>query len=99
MSKEEITKLKRKLGRLQKKLSEIGPVMRGSIVLIGTRNKQYYFSLNKDKKTHLIYLGDKRLGKAKEYSDNYKKLVDIIEEMTMINMQLIKEDAIKFDLN
>jgi len=54
MSKEEIAKMKRKLRRLHKKLSEIGPVMRGSVVLIGTKKKQYYFSLNKNKKTHLL---------------------------------------------
>lgn len=95
MSKEEITKMKRKLRRLHKKLAEIGPVMRGSIVLIGTRKKQYHFSLNKDKKTHLLYLGDKRVVTAREYSDNYKKLVEIIDEITIINMKLLKENAVK----
>ena len=39
--------------------------MRGSVVLIGTRNKQYYFSLNKGKKTHIIYLGEKTDGSGK----------------------------------
>ena len=59
--------------------------MRGSMVVIGTRNKQPYFSLNKNKKTRLIYLGKKREDKAREYSDNYKKLLEIVEEMTIIN--------------
>jgi hypothetical protein len=27
---------------------------------------------------------------AREYSDNYRKLLDIIEEMTMLNMALLK---------
>lgn len=94
MSKEEIAKLKRKLRRLHKKLTELGPVMRGSIVLIGTKKKQYYFSLNKDKKTHLVYLGESRESIAREYSDNYKKMVEIIDEMTLINMTLLKENAI-----
>lgn len=95
MSKEEIAKLKRKLRRLHNKLAEIGPVMRGSIVLIGTKKKRYHFSLNKDKKTHLLYLGDSRVETARLYSDNYKKLVKIIDEMTLINMQLLKENAVK----
>ena len=95
MSKEEIAKLKRKLRRLHKKLSEIGPVMRGSVVLIGTRKKQYHFSLNKNKKTHLLYLGDKRVATAREYSANYKKLVEIVDEITLINMTLLKENAVK----
>ena len=93
MDKSEIAKMKRKVKKLQKKMVELGPVMRGSVVLIGTRNKQFYFSLNKDKKTNLIYLGKKRVDRAREYSDNYKMLLDIIEEMTILNMKLLKEDA------
>lgn len=94
MSKKEIAKMKRRVKTLQKQLAELGPVMRGSVVLIGTRNKQYYFSLNKDKKTHLIYLGKKKAQLAREYSENYKKLLAIVEEMTMLNMKLIKEGAL-----
>ena len=93
MDKREIAKMKRRVKELQKILAELGPVMRGSIVLIGTRNKQYYFSLNKDKKTHIIYLGKKRVDRAKEYSDNYKKIHGIVEEMTVLNMKLLKENA------
>ena len=67
--------------------------MRGSVVLIGTRNKQFYFSVNKNRKTHLIYLGEKRVEQAREYSLNYKKLLEIVEEMTILNMKLLKENA------
>lgn len=67
--------------------------MRGSIVFIGTRNKQFYLSLNKDKKTHLIYLGNQRVHPARKMSDNYKQLLQIIEQMTLLNMQLLKQDA------
>jgi len=45
------------------------------------------------RKTHLIYLGKKREERAKEYSANYKKLLAIVEEMTLLNMTLLKEDA------
>ena len=90
MDKREIAKMKRRVKELQKMLAELGPVMRGSVVLIGTRNKQFYFSLNKDKKTHIIYLGKKRGDRAKEYSDNYKKILEIVEEMTILNMKLLK---------
>lgn len=91
MSKKEIGKMNRRVKALQRQLSELGPVMRGSVVLIGTRNKQYYFSLNKDKKTHLIYLGKKKVDLAREYSENYQRLLAIVEEMTILNMRLIKE--------
>jgi len=93
MEKTELTRMKRRVKTLQKRMAQLGPVMRGSVVVIGSRNKQSYFSLNKDKKTHLIYLGKKREVRAREYSENYKKLLEIIEEMTMINMTLLKENA------
>lgn len=73
--------------------TRLGHLIRGSVVVIGTRNKQPYFSLNKNKKTQLIYLGKKREDKAREYSQNYKKLLEIVEEMTIINMELLKENA------
>ena len=93
MSKRGIVSMKRRVKALQKILAELGPVMRGCVVLLGTHNKQYYFSLNKAKKTHIIYLGKKRVDQAMEYSDNYKKLLEIIEEMTILNMKLLKENA------
>jgi len=93
MEKEELAKMKRRIKTLQKQLAQLGPLMRGSVVVIGTRNKQAYFSLNKNKKTHLIYLGKKREAKAREYSQNYKNLLEIVEEMTTINMSLLKEKA------
>ena len=30
---------------------------------------------------------------SREYSQNYKKLLEIVEEMTIINMELLKENA------
>ncbi|RLF77546.1 hypothetical protein DRN32_07780 [Thermococci archaeon] len=93
MEKKELAKMKRRVKTLQNQLAKLGPLMRGSVVVIGTRNKQPYFSLNKNKKTRLIYLGKKREDKAREYSQNYKKLLEIVEEMTIINMELLKENA------
>lgn len=90
MSKTNIRRMERKLESLQRKLGELGPVMRGSVVRIGTKNKQYYFSLNKDKKTKLIYLGDKRVARAQSYSNNYKKLLRIVDEITILNMEMLK---------
>jgi len=85
--------MRRTVRKLQEELGRLGPVMRGSVVVIGTRNKQPYFSLNKDKRTRLIYLGQKRVALANEYSKNYKRLLAIVEEMTILNMELIKRDA------
>jgi len=93
MDPKELAKMKRRIKTLQSQLGKLGPVMRGSVVVIGTRNKQPYFSLNKNKKTQLIYLGKMREDKAREYSQNYKNLLEIIEEMTLINMELLKKNA------
>ena len=93
MDKKDLARMKRRVRTLQKQLGNLGPLMRGSVVVIGTRNKQPYFSLNKDKKTKLIYLGKKREARAKEYSANYKTALEIVEEMTILNMQLLKADA------
>ncbi len=93
MDTKELTKMKRRVKTLQNQLGKLGPVMRGSVVVIGIRSKQPYFSLNKNKKTRLIYLGKKREDKAREYSQNHKKLLEIVEEMTIINMTLLKENA------
>jgi hypothetical protein len=95
MTTKKIAKTMRRLEQLHKRLAETGPVMRGSVVRIGTRNKQFYFSVNKDKKTRLIYLGRQREPLARRMSDNYKELLAIIEEMTALNMELIKNDALE----
>jgi hypothetical protein len=90
MGKQNVDLLKIKVRELQQQLGELGPIMRGSVVRIGTKNKQYYFSLNKDKKTRLIYLGHKRVDQATQYSDSYKKLVKIVVKMTILNMEILK---------
>ena len=93
MVKKTILKKKQEVRDIQKELKALGPVMRGTVVYIGTKNKQYYFSLNKDKKTRMIYLGEKKVSKAREYVANYKKLLDLTEKMTILNMELLKEGA------
>jgi hypothetical protein len=95
MTKQQRVAVKRRVKELQKKMGSVGPLMRGTVVVIGTRNKQPYFSLNKDKKTRLIYLGKKREAQARRLSAAYKKLIDIVEKMTILNMELLKNDAIE----
>ena len=91
MDSKQRARMKRRIRSLQRQLGQIGPVMRGSVVIIGTRNKQPYFSLNKDKKTRLIYLGRNREAQAREYSANYKRVREIVDEMTELNMMLLKK--------
>jgi len=107
MDKKNIQQLKRRRKRLEKKIAELGPLMRGSVVELGMtcgnpncrctrgeKHKKYYFSLSHKGKTKIIYLGKAREPLARQYSENYKKLLEIVEEMTTINMHLLKTDAL-----
>jgi hypothetical protein len=49
-----------------------------------TSLSRFLFSLNIDKKTRLIYLGDKKVGRARQYSKSYKKLGQIVEKMSIL---------------
>lgn len=95
MPEDEVMILKSRMDDLRKELSRLGPLMRGSLVVIGTRNKQPYFSVNIKHKTHLLYLGRRREKKAKAYLQNYRRLQEIVEEMTLLNMRLLKLDGAK----
>lgn len=79
-----------RLRELHRELARLGPIMRGSVVRLGPYQRPI-FSLNKNQKTRLVYLGEDREQIAKTCSENYRKLLDIVEEMTILNMDLLKQ--------
>ena len=79
-----------RLRELHRQLARLGPIMRGSVVRLG-RYKRPIFSTKKNQKTRLVYLGEDREQIAKTCSDNYRKLLDIVEEMTILNIVLLKQ--------
>lgn len=93
MNPKQIRSLQRKIHNRTQQLGKIGPLMRGSVVVIGTRNKQPCFSLNKDGKTRLIYLGKQRVALARRWCLNYKKLTRLVDEITLLNMTLLKNQT------
>jgi hypothetical protein len=93
MSAEQVTAAKARMKVLQRMLAGCAPLMRGSIVSNGSK-AQPYFSLNKDGRTRLMYLGERRAEAAREMTGNYRLLLEIVEEMTVINMDLLKNDAL-----
>jgi hypothetical protein len=93
MESAEIVVARQRLAELKEEMTGLGPVMRGSVTLLGKRTKQFYFSLNKGGKTHLIFLGKKREPIARSYSDNHKRLLEIIDEMTLLHMALLKANV------
>jgi hypothetical protein len=108
MDKNRIQQLKRRRRVLENKMRTSGPLMRGSVVELGTtcgnpncrcargeKHRKYYYSLSSKGKTKIIYLGKTREPLARQYSENYKRLLEILEEMTIINMQLLKAGALR----
>ena len=86
-------KIEMEIAELQDVIRELGPVMRGRVTLMGRRNKQPYFSVGIKRKTKVIYLGDKRAEKAREYVANYRRLLQAAEDMTILNMELLKMES------
>ncbi len=79
-----------RLAAILKEIENIGPVMRGSVTTMGTRHKQPYFSVSIKGKTQLIYLGNDRADIAKRYVAKYKRLMKLVDEMTLLQMRLLK---------
>jgi DNA-binding sugar fermentation-stimulating protein len=101
-------KLQRRRDALLSQLPALGPVMRGSVVRLGTRcghprcrcargekHQQTYFSLNKEGKTVLLFLGKSREAEARQYVENYHLLMAWVEEMTAVMMEGVKHKAFR----
>ena len=88
--KSEKNKIEKRLNQLLEEIQGIGPVMRGSVTMMGKRHKQPYFSVSVKGKTKVIYLGNNRAKKAKQYAENYRRLMELVEEMTILNMEILK---------
>lgn len=88
-------KIEKEIDELMEKIRALGPMMRGSVTIMGTKNKQPYFSVGVRGKTKIIYLGEKRALIAKAYLENYKRMLAIIDKMTVLNMELLKSMSTK----
>ena len=91
--------LQKRLKTIQKQMGELFPMMRGSVVNIGMKNKQPKYSLSMEGKTRLMYLGNKKQGIAKKLIANYRKQMKLIDEMTLINMEIIRRTKVEPDIN
>lgn len=79
-----------RLAEIQAEIQTLGPAMRGSVTIMGTRHKQPYFSASINGRTRLIYLGEERAETARRYVANYRRLAELIDEQTLLNMRLLK---------
>lgn len=86
----EKNRMEKRLSQLLEEIQGIGPVMRGSVTMMGKRHKQPYFSVSVKGKTKVIYLGSNRSKKAELYASNYRRLMELVEEITILNMEILK---------
>lgn len=82
---------------LLKKFHSIDNFMRGSVTVIHRKagKKKYpglYFSINLNRKTKLIYLGNKRKETAEYLAGNFKLIKMLIDQISEINMEILKLD-------
>ena len=91
--------LQKRLKTIKKQMCELFPMMRGCVVNIGRKNKQPKYSLNIEGKTKLMYLGNKKQGIAKKWIENYRQHMKLIDEMTLINMEIIRRTQAEQDKN
>jgi len=97
MAQPDLKQIKERLAAIQAEIQAIGPVMRGSVTVMGTRHRQPYFSVSIKGKTRLIYLGEKRAEVARQYVANYRELAGLVDEMTLLQMELLKAASTRPD--
>jgi len=97
MAQPDLKQIKERLAAIQAAIQAIGPVMRGSVTVMGTRHRQPYFSVSIKGKTRLIYLGEKRAEVARQYVANYRELAGLVDEMTLLQMELLKAASTRPD--
>lgn len=88
---------------LRKSLIEIHPILRGSVVTLGIKcgnsnckcargetHPSVYFSISKKGKTRIIYLGKKVQAQAEEWVVNYEKFKEIVDQLTEVNVEILR---------
>ena len=101
MTIQERETIESRLAEINNQIRSLGPIMRGSVTLMGKRNKQPYFSVTVKGKTRVIYLGRCRAEIARKYSAHYRKLNQLVDEMTLLYMEILKAcpvDTTEMDL-
>lgn len=108
MDEREIRRLKQKRKLLCKRMATMEEFVRGSVVLMkrrctypgcrkcasGERHPTWVLTMSRNGKTHTVYLGKKRLIAAQRMARNYRKLLELIEEIAETNLVLLKEQAL-----
>jgi hypothetical protein len=82
--------LEKKLERLKSKVHDCFPLIKGCVTVIGGKNKLPRFTAKKNGKSYSMYLGAEKASITKKYIERYHKLSGIINEMSEINLEIIR---------
>ena len=105
MDSRQIRRLKQRRKRLLRRAAQIQEFVRGSVVLMkrrctypgcrkcasGERHPTWVLTVSRGGKTHTVYLGKKRVTAAQGMTENYRKLLRLLEEIAALNLVLLKE--------
>jgi hypothetical protein len=95
MAQPSLKRIAERLAAIQAEIQTLGPAMRGSVTLMGTRHRQPYFSASIKGRTRLIYLGEERAETARRYVANYRRLAELVDEATLLHMRLLKATPVR----
>ena len=82
--------LMKKLEKLELQVHQCFPLIKGCITIVGGNNKTPKFSYKKKGKSYSMYLGINKEPMARKYLDNNTKLTEIINQMTDINIEVLR---------
>ena len=83
------TLIRRRDGWL-KKLAEVGPMVRGSLVTARRGNHvAHQLTLSVKGKTHTVYVPIDMVEEVKKWTQNYRRLQRILKEISKLNMAII----------
>jgi len=84
------TRLIRKREAWLKKLADIGPVVRGSLVTAQRGNHvAHQLTVSIKSKTHTVYVPIDMVQEVKEWIKNYRRMQRIIKEVSKLSMALV----------
>jgi len=88
--KSSTTRLEKRRDAWMKKLSDLGPYSRGSLVTAKRGgHTAHQLTVSVEGKTRTVYVPKEMVGEVREWIKNYKRLQRIVKEVSKLNMAII----------
>ena len=103
MDPKEAQRLRQRRTLLLKRAAQIEEFLRGSVVLMkrpctyercrkcasGARHPTWVLTFSRAGKTHTVYLGARRVDAARKMTENYRRLMALVEQAAEVNRVLL----------